>query len=413
MEQLIKFCFSKKLTYLKKHDFLVDYVFNKNIKQKKLNILLLNTPCNGFGDLIFAVKLFSYLKEYYKNCNLKIATTFSEGLQKLGFSNKNIIKLDSGKRKQCRKFKNLKLKTSEHFDLILVAPLSFDFTPDINDVKKIIPYANWWNTYFFSEYNDAINKGFYFNTGIGKNRDGLFLIKPPVLKKPKINKPFALVYVAESIPNVERCIISFTSMVAKKNKFKKFIIIVPPWFSKLRIDKRIIKHVAKFYPHISIQDSKKERHITKDHNNSDPHLIFRCDILPVSNVEMLSLMKYSVRDILLTGDQSITDCLSCCSSKNIFYQIAEWKIDFAKELAKLMPNKYLSSVKTSCGTLDAISYKSNYNRFVKNWNFKKLGKPKLNAVIKAASLLKNPDVKELYDLIHKSRSIQSFKLKLL
>ena len=34
-------------------------------------------------------------------------------------------------------------------------------------------------------------------------------------------------------------------------------------------------------------------------------------------------MKDSVEDILVTGDQSLTDVLSCCkSNKNVWYQIA-------------------------------------------------------------------------------------------
>ena len=110
-------------------------------------------------------------------------------------------------------------------------------------------------------------------------------------------------------------------------------------------------------------------------------LTLRLDVLPVNNKRMFSLMKYSLDDILLTGDQSITDCLSCCSKKNIFYQIASWKEGFAKELAKEMPNAYLKSKKTSCGSLKAISYRSNYSKFVKKWDFRILAKPKLDAIM--------------------------------
>jgi hypothetical protein len=99
-------------------------------------------------------------------------------------------------------------------------------------------------------------------------------------------------------------------------------------------------------------------------------------------------MENSVEDILLTGDQSITDALSCCSSKNIFYQIARWKRMFGKGLAKYMPNQYLKSYKTSCGTLKAIDYHSNYKKFVKDWDFRTLAKPKMDAIIKLANFSK-------------------------
>jgi hypothetical protein len=100
-------------------------------------------------------------------------------------------------------------------------------------------------------------------------------------------------------------------------------------------------------------------------------------------------MENSVEDILVTGDQSITDALSCCSSKNIFYQIARWKRMFGKGLSKYMPNQYLKSYKTSCGTLKAVKYKSNYKKFVKEWDFRTLAKPKMDAIIKLANSSKN------------------------
>ena len=99
-------------------------------------------------------------------------------------------------------------------------------------------------------------------------------------------------------------------------------------------------------------------------------------------------MENSVNDILVTGDQSITDALSCCSTKNIFYQIAPWKQTFGRNLAKYMPNQYLKSCKTSCGTLKAIKYNSNYNKFVKDWDFRKLAKPKMDAIIKLTKFSK-------------------------
>ena len=125
-------------------------------------------------------------------------------------------------------------------------------------------------------------------------------------------------------------------------------------------------------------------------------------------------MDHSVKDILLTGDQSITDALSCCGSKNIFYQIAPWKITFGHELAKYLPNKYLKSVKTSCGTIKAIRYNSDYRNFIKKWDFKVLAKPKLDAIIKFFKF-RNENKKlitELEDIISSSRNMKSLMNKL-
>jgi hypothetical protein len=95
-------------------------------------------------------------------------------------------------------------------------------------------------------------------------------------------------------------------------------------------------------------------------------------------------MQNSEEDILVTGDQSLTDILSCCPSKNIWYQIAEWKEDYAKELSALMPNHYYKSKKTSCGSLTGIALRSDYRDFVKKWDFRKLAKSKLNKIVNLA-----------------------------
>ena len=128
-------------------------------------------------------------------------------------------------------------------------------------------------------------------------------------------------------------------------------------------------------------------------------------------------MKYSLKDILLTGDQSITDALSCCTNKNIFYQIAEWKESLGKQLGKMLPNKYLLSKKTSCGTIKAIKYNSNYQQFLKKYDFRKISKNKLNGILNLAVLLKEDKessniVKKYIYNTKKSRKIKTLLNKM-
>lgn len=92
-------------------------------------------------------------------------------------------------------------------------------------------------------------------------------------------------------------------------------------------------------------------------------------------------MQHCVNDLLLTGDQSLTDALSCCPKKNLFYQIAPWKQNLAKNLARYLPNKFLLKKRLSCGSIKAIKYKSNHKTFVKRWDFRTRGKPKLDAIM--------------------------------
>ena len=385
---------------------------------KGMNILLLNAPCNGFGDLIFALKLSNYLKQWYK-ANVTIATTFEKGLLSLGADPKYVVGLVGGKSTQCRRFAKLTLnKKIPKQDLIFVAPIQIDFEPNINDVKKIIPYANIWNTFSFSEYNDYTNKNFTFNTGIGKDRDGILLTKPTKLsgKIKGLNNPYAVIYVAASLGGLTKCIVSFVEMISKKyhKKHKKFDIVVPPWFAQEDMDKMLRKKISKYYPNIIVVQKDKDPIIISKGEYKDKTLTFRCDILPVPNKLMMKLMSNSVNDILLTGDQSITDALSCCSHKNIFYQIAPWKSDLAKNLAKTMPNIYLSKVSTSCGTLSAIKYKSNYSKFVKKWDFRNRAKSKLDAIILSINAMKQDKyIADLAHIVTTSRTLASIKKKII
>lgn len=384
---------------------------------KKLKILVLNAPCNGFGDLIFALKLSKYLEKWY-GAKVTIATTFDKGLLQLGSDPKKVVGLDYGKRPQCRKFKHLKLKKKmPKQDLILVAPITMDYKVDLNDVKNIFSYANELNTFYFSEYNDVLDKNFTFNTGIGQNRDGILLTDSKISEKKikGLNNPYALVYVANSLPRVEKCIIGFIEMIAKKyykkKKYTKIDIVIPSWFEKMNIDKLLIKKISPYYPNILIK-TKNKTYVISENQKNKKTLTFRCDILPIPNDVMLRLMKYSINDILLTGDQSITDTLSCCANKNIFYQIAPWKEHLAKYLAKELPNKYISKITTSCGTLNAIKYKSNYNKFIKKWDFRKIGKPKLDAILLSIIAIKDEsDFEEIANIILSYRSVTKIKNK--
>jgi hypothetical protein len=100
---------------------------------------------------------------------------------------------------------------------------------------------------------------------------------------------------------------------------------------------------------------------------------------------MLSLIKYSVSDILTTGDQSITDVIDCCSNKTIWYQVVPWKKTFAKQLAKELPQPFIASTKTACGTLKAIHWDSKETDIKKRYDFRKLAKHKLDSIFAAVA----------------------------
>jgi hypothetical protein len=415
----------------------------KRCNSRGVKILITNTPCNGFGDLIFAWKLSKLLKYYYK-VDVKIATTLAKGLLTLGADPKDVYRLASKKnpsastRLQCRRYGALgiyevdsnKTVDTEQFDLFFDAPLMADFEPDLPGLKKMIPKANYFNTFFFSEYNDELDKGFDFDTGVGEDRDGLIFL-PSILNKisPKseINSlvqtrkygPFALAYIAD-IEDWQPCIEDFAEMIAAKYKYPKMQMICPSFTAETFINEDIAYQVfGKYYDKVIVVHKSKDKIIEKTIklNNGNKTFYVRGDILPVPNVKMLGLIKYSIKDILLTGDQSITDALSCCARKNIFYQIAPWKENLGHQLAKLMPQKYLLKRDTACGTLKALKYNANYHKFVTKWNFMKRAGPRLNGIICMTALVKvnNRDgifLKKYMSIVEKSRSVSNVETKM-
>lgn len=347
---------------------------------KNLSVLIVNLPCNGFGDIVFAMKFRNILKEWY-GCKVNILTPQKDSFISLGEDKDNVYQLE-GKTKslQCRRLSNLthseKLPIA---DIIFVAPLQADFDPSLNDIQNLLPYANKLNTFFISEYNDSLRKKMDFHTGIGKNRYGLlFTDTGDSSPLPELKNPYCVVYIQPKIGNYKQCLYNFVKMVSLKYKKNNFELVLPTWISK-PIAKEIFKLVSQHFKKIIVKS--KDETTELDGNETEEKTAFlRFDIFPLPNKKMIDLMVHSVKDILVTGDQSMTDALSCCVDKNIFYQIAPWKKDFANNLAKEMPNHWLARSKTSCGTMESINYKSNYKKFKHTWDFRTRAKPDMDSI---------------------------------
>ena len=118
------------------------------------------------------------------------------------------------------------------------------------------------------------------------------------------------------------CYLSFVEMITKKyNHYSKLQLIIPTWVSvhiedspqfKSKLKKIIEKNFNKI---ILINDIKDEIKLLDQKGKT---FIMRGDILPVARDKFISLVKYSLPDILLTGDQSITDAFSHCRMNKKF-----------------------------------------------------------------------------------------------
>jgi hypothetical protein len=417
----------------------------KTAPTERITILIINTPCNGFGDIVFAWKLAKILRHMY-NARVKIASTQAKGLIQLGEDAANVYRLATSANSsdthkgsiQCRRHAKLKMFDIEGsmqldtsiYDLYFDAPIMADFEPDLAGLRRLVPNATPFNTFFMSEYNDVLTKGFDFNTGVGNGRDGILLLPPALfevatkqdvtaLVEPHKYGSYALAYIGAT-QSWERCVSAFTNMITHKHQLRKFQIVCPGFVAEYLLTPSVARRVfSKHYQQVVflLKNDESETIDFPSCPGAGGTLYIRGDVLPVNNKVMMGLIRYSVRDILITGDQSLTDVLSCCKTKNIFYQIAPWKANLGHQLAKLMPQEYYEKKRTSCGTLEAIKYSSDYANFVRDNSFMKMAKPKLDGIIRAAALRKSDTrdaamLRDFEDIVLTSRLLRTVKDKL-
>lgn len=390
---------------------------------KNLTIGLFNVPCGGFGDIILTKTFHDMLKQWYPGANIKICTTGGDKYKSIGIKD-NLVKLvridgstyDDG---ECSSFDKLKLVGKHKFDLMIVLPI-INYVFNYNKFRKLIPYSNYFNTFTMSEYNGEFPP-YTYPIGVGKNNLGILFNDFKIKQQNLIKKPYALVYIQPSPawgPHSRYCFLSYLEMICKKyyKKHNKFQLIIPSWIEEdLNISNvfynKILAIIKKFYTKLTIKYPEEEKILYENDNKKDnSQLTFRADILPLKREIFISLMKDSVNDILVTGDQSLTDIISCCkSNKTVWYQIAPWKKGLAEQLSNYF--KFFDTYKTSCGTLKAINLnlKIDWKDFMKKYDFRVNGKRITDSIIVSNYHMKkgNKKDKELFkillELISKSR----------
>ena len=370
---------------------------------RNLNVAVIAAPCHGFGDVVFAAKFARYIKhgltprsQPYSN-RVSIITPTVSMFKQLGIKDIKLVPLNGGNA-QCRRLRNYTRPANlKKFDLIFVAPLMADFDIQYSDVKGLLKESTPFNTIFLSEYQDNPDKGFDFTTGVSSEYDGLLFdgSTPPPKIKAVGSKPYALAYLTQNV-GIQACLHNFVKMVAAKyhNKYPTLQVVMPAWGARqLGHSRRFKAFIKKYYPNLIVVTKTGEKVAMSGDGNT---LILRGDIFNVTRPEMQSLIKYSIPDVLLTGDQSITDAIDCCQRKNIWYQTVPWKKSFAKALAADLPQRYIESSNTSCGTLQAIKWNNKGSTFKSRHDFRKNAKHKLDVIFRAAS-----DARRKNNIIHK------------
>jgi hypothetical protein len=425
--------FHKTLTSIKKKDDLNNSLWlsadNKRLEKKhyhNIKIGLFNVPCGGFGDIIVTKTFHDYLKEWYPTANISICTTGPQKYKDLGLKNTKIYRMvrkdgssyDYG---ECSGYHELKMvNKSVKFDIMIVIPI-INYVFNIKKFKKLISYANVFNTFSVSEYNGEFPP-YTFPIGVGKGQLGLLFNRFPIKQQNLIKGPYALVYIQPSPAwgvHSKYCFLSYLEMICKNyQKHTNFQIVIPKWifetldenYGFMLETKEIIK---KYYQYFSIVSPDKDKYVLDENNKNKGELILRGDILPQKREIFISLMKDSVKDILVTGDQSLTDIISCCKYKRVWYQIAPWKKGLAENLNKHLPNKYYGTYKTSCGTLKSINTEIDWRNFMKNYDFRIHGKKRMDSIIIANKIYESDKIySEIADMIEKSRHLETAKKKI-
>lgn len=402
-------------------------------KDSNLKVGLINVACNGFGDIINCKTFSEYLESWYPNMKFTICTSSPNKFKSLGISTKKLVELeaitvyDEEEGGECQPFDNLKFKNKKvpKFDLIIVVPMvNEQFS--VKKLVKLIPYATNYNSFAVSEYNGEYPP-YAFSTGVGKGQLGLMLTNMKIKKHNIIQGPYALAYTAGHATgcstHTDLCILSFIEMICKKYKdTKKLQLIIPPWFcsndkenersllTSSQLKNKCANIIKKYFgsSHLVVKgEVYSENHNLinlVNTNKNDRVFILRGDILPKPREEFISLIKYSLPDVLLTGDQSITDGIGYSNlNKIIWYQVCPWKQDLADKLAIEINNKYLDNFKTSCGTLKGIHIHPDNKNLLKKYDFRKNGKKRMDGILKFYSLRNDPLIKLLIDTMDHSR----------
>lgn len=406
-----------------------------SIVSRPIKILILTSTCNGFGDVIFAHKLKKYLEDWYGSLvQVKIATNSVKQFISISENINDLIHLSvNNKDPQCKPFNIMKPYNAskfinenvlvsediESFDLYFIAPITYDFTPNYNEIRRLVKNSNRFNTFYLCEYNYPIHKDVLFNVGVGNNRLGIFLVGGDI-KYPKLDllkHPYSIIYIAENDEHLSNCYLGFLQLLTTKYRVPRLDIVCPPWMRKLILEnsKNVRDSMNSYYKIGSciFKDGEKRlvQNITAG-SETGPELVFRFDVLPVPFLDMLSVYQHSLPHVLLTGDQSITDFLSLRHKTSMpFYQGLPWKQNFYTKLAKALPNKFFRSYKTSCGNLDAIKYDPSFSRFIKKNDFRVKAKPLMDSVICSAGYT-SEEYDKIKDTILHSRKLRTLKRKL-
>ena len=81
-------------------------------------------------------------------------------------------------------------------------------------------------------------------------------------------------------------------------------------------------------------------------------------------------------------------------------------------MAKAIPNPKFETFKTSCGTIKGLHKSMDYTDFIKKYDFRKLGKQKMDSIIRFTLMKDDPMIQFYMDSVLHSYKVESVIKKL-
>jgi len=391
---------------------------------KKLKIGLYVNSCFGFGDVIFTIKMWKYIKEWY-DIESTILTTTPQQFINNGFSTKLVKRLAIPREpyeEACYDVQSTfaynpisKKKYYGKFDCIFITPWvgpNREVTHKI--VRNVFPETNPFNTFVLSPYNRGDGVSIYdLHLGIGPKYLGMLHSTTKCSSKLKsISNPYVMVHISQ-FGDYFGCFESFVKMICEmyENKYKKLEIILPSFIIENSKINNLIRYLSKSYDYnVYIINNTSELKSIK--NIKESQLLLRADILPLPyETYVSSLLCNSLPVMLATGNQSVSDIISMRPDIKLFYQIAPWEKQFAKALSSEANLSYIKSSKTSCG-IQNLDSKKNLKNLTK-YDFEKLGKSHIDSILNSVCRIQSePLMKYLVEYTLASRKKESLIKKL-
>jgi hypothetical protein len=359
-----------------------------------VKVLVVCPPCDNFGDVVFAMKIGKYLNDWYGKLVHVHYAGDSDKFGQLGVPKSQVTDLEG--EYECVNLGRFKpARPLRGYDVYLIAPLTMGNTPSYRSARALLPDSTRDNTFFMSEYNMPKDSDIAFQTGVGAGRLGLLFFgdephrghrRPPALPN-----PYVLMYMNKDDPDVRPCYRSFLAMVtAEYGSKRKLDVVMPAWaVDHVRDDLDAVADVLddRFSTLRLVTKGGPPQVVHMDPASASHVLTLRFDVLPVPFARMAPLYRHALPHALLTGDQSITDFLDVRGGKRAsypYYQTMEWKRGLAQQVAAEMPQRFWKSARTSCGGLQAVGYRPDVHGFIRDNDFRRLGRPLMDAIIAQA-----------------------------